>query len=124
MASNPRVRNGARRKKHSKRLKAERRQCWICQEFGRPAEIDYSLPFLHPMAFVIDELVPVSRYYEGGYDSPEQCAQDYNNLAAAHRSCNAWRSNKSVAEVRAIARAERDGGPVGDRLPLPVPWDL
>ena len=120
--SNPRVHNGARRRKHAKRLKAARQQCWICKEFGRNASIDYSLPYLHPMSFVIDELVPVSRYWEGGYDSPEQCAQDFNNLAAAHRSCNAWRSNKSVAEVRAIARAEREGGQVED--PLPIPWEL
>lgn len=122
--SNPRRANGTRRRKNAKRLKAERRQCWICLEFGRSAVIDYSLPFLHPMAFVIDELVPVSRYREGGYDSAEQCAEDYSNLAAAHRCCNAWRSNKSVAEVRAIARAERDGGRVADKLPLPIPWEL
>lgn len=73
------------------------------------------------MSFEVDELVPVSRYWIGGYRSPEQCAADYGNLAAAHRACNQWRSNKSVAEVMAIAARSRTA-PEGDLLPQP--WGL
>ena len=103
----PRTANGTTRRKNRARLRAEGRPCWICAAFGRPSAIDYSLPAGHPFSFEVDELVPVSRWRDGGYLSPEQCAADYANLAAAHRRCNQWRSNKSVDEVIAIARESR-----------------
>lgn len=122
---NPRTKNGSRRRNNRARLKAEGRPCWICQAFGRYAAIDYSLPARHPAAFEVDELVPVSRWREGGYRSAEECANDYANLAATHRACNQWRGNKSVEEVRAIAsgRQRKSAGGRGD-LPLPQPWEL
>ena len=94
--ANVRYKNGAARRRLRARLKARRDPCWICQAFGRPSEIDYSLPARHPMSFEVDELVPVSR---GG--SPT----DIGNVAAAHRICNEWRGNKSVEEVLALASA-------------------
>ena len=118
---NPRNRNGALRRKNARRLRAEGRPCWICRAFGRSGRIDYTLPAGHPMCFEIDELVPVSRYQLGGYASPEQCAADYANLAAAHRCCNEWRSNKTVDEVLSLARGEQHER---ERLPLPQPWEL
>lgn len=72
--------------------------CWICREFGRPGAIDYGLPADDPMAFQVDHLVPTSK--GGSLYDPE-------NLAATHARCNNWRKNKSVAEVRAIARQSR-----------------
>jgi len=120
MAGDPRRANGSARNKNRRRLRAEGRPCWICREFGRTGIIDYSLPHLHPMAFEVDELCPVSKWREGGYSSPEACANDYANLAAAHRCCNQWRSNKSVDEVRALARGEKSKA----SLPLPQPWEL
>lgn len=96
--SNPRSRNGAARRKAVACLRAQGRPCWICEAFGRDGTIDYSLPARHPLSFECDELVPVSR---GG--SPT----DMRNLAAAHRRCNEWRSDRSVEEVLAIARRAR-----------------
>jgi len=107
MRGNPRRANGSQRDKNRARMKAEQRECWICKVFGRPAAIDYSLPARHPLSFELDELVPVSKYWLGGYESREQCALDYNNNAATHRCCNNWRKNKSVEEVMAIARGSR-----------------
>ena len=103
MAYNPRHSNGARRRANRNRLKAEGRGCWICRAFGRPDRIDYSLPARHPMSFEMDELIPVSRYWLGGYPSREACALDYANCDATHRRCNNWRKNKTVEEVYAIA---------------------
>jgi len=51
MSSNVRKKNGNARRKLRSWLKAQRRPCWICEAFGRPSEIDYSLPAGHPMAF-------------------------------------------------------------------------
>lgn len=90
MSGNVRSSNGNARRKAVAWLRAQGRPCWICQAFGRPASIDYSLPAGHPGSFECDELVPVSR---GG--SPT----DHANLAAAHRACNEWRSDRSVAWV-------------------------
>jgi hypothetical protein len=101
---NPRNRNGNARRKLSMRLRSEGRGCWICRAFGRPDRIDYSLPAGHPMCFEVDELKPVSRWQEFGYASPQACALDYDNVDAAHRSCNRWKSNMTDDEVRAIAR--------------------
>ena len=95
---NPRYSNGQARTKLRARLKAEGRGCWICREFGRPDAIDYSLPARHPRSFEVDDLLPVSL---GG--DPV----DYANVDAAHRECNIWRGNKTVSQVRAIARSAR-----------------
>lgn len=99
MASNPRCSNGNARRKLRSWLMAQGRPCWICRAFGLDGEIDYSLPARHPLSFEVDELVPVSM---GG--SP----LDRSNVDAAHRRCNQWRGNKSVAQVLMIARG---GGP-------------
>lgn len=93
--ANPRRTNGNARRKAVAWLRSQGRPCWICEAFGRPSAIDYSLPSRHPMSFECDELVPVSK---GG--SP----YEHSNLAAAHRCCNQWRSNRSVEEVLKIAR--------------------
>ena len=116
---NPRRSNGTLRKKNRARMQAEGRPCWICKAFGRPAAIDYSLTTYrdprdgkvkrHPMSFELDELVPVSKYWLGGYPTPEACANDYSNLDATHRCCNNWRKNRSVKEVLAIAANARNG---------------
>ena len=116
---NPRNRNGNARRKLAARLKAEGRGCWICRAFGRPDRIDYDLPPGHPMCFEVDERKPVSRYQEFGYASKQQCALDYNNVDAAHRCCNQWKSNKSDDEVIAIARGQRQSSV----KTLPQPFD-
>ena len=107
MAHEPRYANGNARRKLRERLRAEGRPCWICKVMGKPGAIDYSLRFPHPYSFVVDELVPVSKYRLGGYPSAQAAALDYDNLAAAHKCCNEWRSNKTVEEVMAIARGRR-----------------
>ena len=95
MGVNVRRANGTRRTSLRRWLRSQGRPCWICQAFGRAGTIDYSLPAGHPLSFEVDELVPVSM---GG--SP----YDRANVDAAHRCCNQWRSNKSVAQVLEIAR--------------------
>lgn len=90
-AYNVRRSNGSLRDKMRARLAAKRRPCWMC---GLP--IDYSLPHGHPRCFECDELDPVSK---GG--SPFDPA----NLDAAHRCCNQWRGNMSVAAVAAARSA-------------------
>ena len=96
---NPRYAKGSARVKLRQRLKSEGRGCWICRAFGRPDAIDYSLPARHPRSFEVDELVPVSL---GG--SPIE----YANVDATHRECNNWRGNRTVAQVLALARAQRE----------------
>jgi hypothetical protein len=100
MPREPRWKNTRERKKLQMRLMAEGRPCWICQLAGRSGVIDYSLKYPHPYSFVMDELVPVSKYEMGGYPSAMACALDYGNLAAAHKCCNEWRSNKTVEETK------------------------
>ena len=93
--ANVRYSNGSRRRALRSWLRSQGRPCWICREFGRSGEIDYSLPAGHPMSFEVDELDPVSL---GGDPL------DPSNVDAAHRCCNQWRGNRTVAQVRAIAR--------------------
>ena len=68
--------------------------CGICR--GRLGPIHYDEPSdaQHPLSFVIDEIRPVSRWKEFGYNSPEAAAQDWDNLQAAHWICNQKKSNK------------------------------
>lgn len=92
--TNPRHQNGNLRRKHRARLKAMGCPCGICH--GRLGPIHYDEPSdaQHPLSFVIDEIRPVSKWREFGYDSPAAAAQDWNNLQAAHWICNAKKSNK------------------------------
>lgn len=89
--ANPRYANGSRRRALAKRVKAMCAPCWMC---GLP--IDATRKAGDPLAFELDELVPVSK---GG--SPTDPA----NVAGAHRCCNQWRGNRSVAQVETV-RAE------------------
>lgn len=94
-------RYNARRSENRKalrlRMAAMGLPCAIC---GKP--IDYSLPHqvringklvCNDDAFELDEIIPVSRWREGGYVSPEQCANDPNNHQPTHRRCNRQKSN-------------------------------
>lgn len=77
-------RNTATRDRHRAAIRRTRPPCGIC---GR--EIDYSLPHLEPLSFVVDHIVPVDR---GGPD-------ELDNKQAAHRSCNRAKSNKLAEEM-------------------------
>ena len=94
MATNPRYKNGNLRRKHRARLKALGGECGICK--GKLGAIHYDEPSdaKHPLSFVIDEIKPVSRWREFGYSSPEEAANDWNNLQPAHYCCNQAKSNK------------------------------
>ena len=105
MASNPRSANGSLRRKYRARFKAMGAPCGICG--GRLGEIQYDEPSdaQHPLSFVIDEIKPVSRWREFGYGSPEEAAQDWHNLQAAHYCCNLAKSNKTPADIRSKRKA-------------------
>ena len=91
--NNPRYANGNLRRKHRARLKAMGGECGICR--GRLGPIRYDEPSDadHPLSFVVDEIRPVSRWKEFGYDSPAAAAQDWDNLQPAHYICNLLKSN-------------------------------
>ena len=63
----------------------------------------------HPLSFVVDEIIPVSRWREFGYDSPEAVARDWNNLQPAHYCCNAAKSNKIGFVVSPQKNIFKDG---------------
>ena len=92
--NNPRSQNGNLRRKMRARMRAAAAPCSICQ--GRLGPIDYDAPSdaAHPLSFVIDEVRPVSRWREFGYESPRAAAEDLENLAPAHYCCNAAKGNK------------------------------
>ena len=92
---NPRSANGNLRRKYRERFKAAGEPCGICR--GRLGPIHYEEPsdHAHPLSFVIDEIRPISRYREFGYESPEAAAKDAGNLQPAHWICNAKKSNKT-----------------------------
>ena len=94
MSYNPRMANGNLRRKHRARFKAMNAPCGICG--GRLGPIRYDEPSdaRHPLSFVIDEIKPISKYKQFGYESREEAAQDWSNLQAAHRCCNAAKGDK------------------------------
>lgn len=111
--SNPRRANGSRRNKIRARWKAIGAPCALC---GRP--IDYSLGWvvdrrtgkrrMHKMAFVVDEIIPVSK---GGNPL------DFNNTQPTHWICNARKGDKIMPRPGERPAPADDNG-------LPQPWDL
>ena len=73
--------------------------CGICKGRFGPIRYDEPSDYKHPLSFVIDEIRPISRYKEFGYESREAAAQDWNNLQAAHYCCNAAKSDKISAPI-------------------------
>ena len=94
MSTNPRYQNGNKRRKYRARLKAMNAPCGICHGKLGPIHYDEPSNSQHPLSFVIDEIHPVSKYKSFGYSSKRACAEDWNNLQAAHWICNAMKSDK------------------------------
>ncbi len=110
--SNIRWRNGNLRRKYRARFKAMECPCGICR--GRLGPIHYDEPSdsKHPLSFVIDEIRPVSRWREFGYDSPAAAVKDFSNLQAAHYICNSRKSAHTPEELERRPRLKvepRDG---------------
>ena len=92
--SNPRQSNGRARVRAAKRYAAMGAECALCH--GARGPIDYSAPRSHlfPLSLVIDEIVPVACWREGGYESARACASDPCNWQPAHWVCNSLASDK------------------------------
>lgn len=78
------TRNTTIRDKHRKQIARTKAACGIC---GEP--IDYTLPHLDPMEFVVDHIVPLNK---GGEDT-------IDNKQAAHRTCNRTKSDKMPEQI-------------------------
>ena len=85
---NPRQSNRTLRQKYRARFEAMGAPCGICR--GLYGRIHYEEPSdsKHPFSFVIDEIIPVSKWEQAGYASPRAAAEDFGNLQAAHYICN------------------------------------
>jgi 5-methylcytosine-specific restriction endonuclease McrA len=77
------------RDQHRNAIKRERPPCGICGQ-----KIDYSLPYLDPMSFVVDHIAPIVK---GGTDT-------LDNKQAAHRLCNNRKYDKSDVDLRPAPR--------------------
>ena len=93
--TNPRYANGTLRRRNRARLRAMGGPCGICG--GRLGPIHYDEPSdaAHPLSFVVDEIRPVARWRQFGYDSPRAAAEDFYNLQAAHYFCNQRKGAKT-----------------------------
>ena len=69
--------------------------CALC---GGPIHYDEPSDPQHPLSFVIDERIPVSRWREYGYSSPEEAANDWDNLQPAHYICNQLKGDRVVTQ--------------------------
>ena len=120
--NNPRSQNGALRRKYRQRFKAMQAPCGICG--GRLGAIHYDEPSdsKHPLSFVIDEIIPVSRWQQAGYNSARQAAEDYDNLQAAHYVCNQMKSNRIGFSLAATKGAQPDRLKKRNAIPLDGSW--
>ena len=107
---NPRYKNGNLRRKFRARFQAMAAPCAIC---GRPIRYDQPSGPGYPLSFVIDEIHPVSRYREFGYESREAAAQDWDNLQPAHYICNALKGRHTMREL------EQKGDKKGKMIRVP-----
>ncbi len=103
--SNPWYQNGNLRRKHRARFRAMGAECGICG--GRLGPIRYDQPSdaQHPLSFVIDEIRPVARWRQYGYESAAAAANDWENLQAAHYCCNAAKGAKTDIKPQTVRQA-------------------
>lgn len=85
------------RDRHRAAIARTKPPCHIC---GEP--IDYTLPWTHPRAYVVDHIIPLAR---GGSDTLSNCA-------AAHKDCNRLKADKDYAPI-----IRRSGS-----IDRPTPW--
>ena len=107
--SNPRYANGTLRRKHRARFKAMGAPCGICRGLLGPIHYDEPSDSKHPLSFVIDEIKPVSRWRQFGYDSPAAAARDWANLQAAHYCCNQLKGNR-IGSLKPTAKISISDG--------------
>ena len=102
--SNVRYANGNWRRKCRARFKAMQAECGICK--GALGAIDYDCASNsdHPLSFVIDEIIPVSKATGEGYNTERDAVMDWNNLQAAHWICNAKKSNRMNFTIRSATQ--------------------
>ena len=116
--SNPRYQNGALRRKNRARFKAMGLPCAIC---GKPIRYDEPSDSKHPFSFVIDEIMPVSKWQQAGYNSARAAAEDFNNLQPCHYICNQLKSDKvgfKLANVGIVKKVVPDV----HNIPLDGKW--
>ncbi|MEU7763878.1 HNH endonuclease signature motif containing protein [Nocardia sp. NPDC049190] len=77
-------RSTTNRNRHRAYLRRGKPPCALCGE-----DIDYTLPYRDPGAFVVDHIVPIIR---GGAD-------ELGNVQATHRLCNAQKYDKVASET-------------------------
>lgn len=77
-------RNTTIRDRHRATIAHTRPPCALCGE-----DIDYTLPWYDPRAFVVDHIIPLT------LDGPDTLA----NKQAAHRSCNRDKGGKAHETV-------------------------
>lgn len=112
--TNPRYANGNLRRKYRAKFKAMQPQCGICKGKLGPIRYDEPSNYEHPLSFVIDEIIPVSRWKEFGYPNPEAVANDWTNLQAAHYCCNAAKSNKTNIEFVQNKKKKKNYSKISD----------
>jgi 5-methylcytosine-specific restriction endonuclease McrA len=78
------ARNTTQRDRHRAIVKRGEPDCGICNE-----PIDYALPYLDPLSYVVDHIKPLAR---GGLDVIE-------NKQAAHRKCNRAKGDKLPEDI-------------------------
>ncbi len=100
---NPRQSNGNARRKAARRYAAMNAPCALCGGVRGPIRYDQPRNHMFPLSLAIDEIAPVSRWREFGYESAKDCAADPSNWQPTHWICNAIASDK-----RKRARIERD----------------
>ena len=93
--NNPRYANGNLRRKNRARFKAMGAPCGICHGWLGPIHYDEPSDAQHPLSFVIDEIRPVSKWRQFGYDGPEAAAADW--------ICNVRKGAKSGAAASKTA---------------------
>ena len=93
----------AARVRAAKRYAAANTPCALCHGARGPIRYDQPRNHMFPLSLAIDEIVPVSRWQEGGYASAKACARDESNWQPTHWVCNAEASDK-----RRPKRAQKD----------------
>ena len=119
---NPRYANGNQRRKLRARIKAEAGPCGICKGALGPIHYDEPSDAQHPLSFVVDEILPVSRWQASSSSlllQPSKGQQTKNNYTEKNNK-KRYSTGRRLVKGGGVPPPHPRGAAIGTSAEIPL----